>query len=241
MRPESFKNKLLQNLDEEIIRRLDLHPVRLEQGREIEAPGKHIEGLYFIETGIGSMTTTFQDGSQVEVGMFGYESVMGAPALMGNRRSLNNVIMQMGGHGFCTGLDLAEREFMRGEKFHDLVLRYVQVLLVHTAQSAGCNAKHRLKQRLSRWLLVCQDRAESDVLYLTQEFLADMLGTRRATVSVAAEMLRRRKLIDYRRGVVRILNRAGLEQTACECYRVVKEYLDSYTDVDQDGKNLQAE
>ncbi|MEO8726309.1 MAG: helix-turn-helix domain-containing protein [Acidobacteriaceae bacterium] len=181
------------------------------------------------------MTTTFANGSQVEVGMFGYESVMGASALMGTKRSLNKVYMQLEGHGFSCRREVAEREFERGEKFQDLVLRYVQAQLVQTCQSAGCNAKHPLKQRLSRWLLLCQDRAQSDVLDLTQEFLADMLGTRRATVSVAAEMLKRRKLIEYRRGVVRILDREGLERITCECYGVVKAHLDNYTEVDQDG------
>lgn len=236
MGPELFKNKLLQNLDEDTIRRLDLHKVKLERGREIEQPGNTIESLFFIETGIGSMTTTFSDGSQVEVGMFGYESVMGASALMGTKRSLNKVYMQLAGHGYRSNREVAEREFQRGEKFRDLVLRYVQAQLVQSCQSAGCNAKHQLKQRLSRWLLLCRDRAQCDVLELTQEFLADMLGTRRATVSVAAEMLKRRKLIEYRRGVVRILDREGLERITCECYGVVKEHLDNYTEVDQDGE-----
>jgi CRP-like cAMP-binding protein len=236
MQPTSFKNKILQNLDSEIINRLDLHPVKLEQKREIEAPGNPIKNLYFIESGIGSMTTTFQDGSQVEVGMFGYESVMGASALMGTKRSLNKVYMQLSGHGFRCDMQVAEREFHRYEKFHQLVLRYVQAQLVQTCQSAGCNAKHHIRQRLSRWLLLCQDRSESDTLPLTHEFLADMLGTRRASVSLAAEMLKRRNLIEYRHGTVKILDRPGLERLSCECYRVVKNHLDSYIEVEQDDE-----
>ena len=231
--PTQFRNKLLRHFDEQTIARLELCPVKLERNREIENPGQTIENLYFIESGIGSMTTTFESGAQVEVGMFGYESVMGASALIGTKRSLNRIYMQLAGHGFSSRFECAIMEFQRYEKFHDLVLRYTQAQLIQTAQSAGCNAQHALKQRLSRWLLLCADRAQSNTLDLTQEFLADMLGTRRATVSVAAEMLKRRKLIEYHRGVVQILDRPGLERLTCECYRVVKNHLDNYDEVEQ--------
>ena len=115
-----FRNKLLQHLDADIIARLDLRPVNLEQGRQIENPGESIEHLFFLEVGIGSMTNTFEDGSQVEVGMFGHESVMCASALIGTRKSLNRVYMQIGGHGNSCHISAAKREFLRFERFHDL-------------------------------------------------------------------------------------------------------------------------
>ncbi len=121
-----FKNSILRSLDPETIARLQLKPLTLQSGREIENPGEPIEHLIFIEDGIGSMTNTFKDGFQVEVGMFGYESVMGASALMGTRRSLNKVYMQMSGHGLSCRMPLATLEFQRYGRFHDLVLRSVQ-------------------------------------------------------------------------------------------------------------------
>ncbi len=229
----SFRNKILQHLDAEIISRLELRPVKLERNREIETPGNHINNLFFLETGIGSMTTTFQDGSQVEVGMFGYESVMGASALIGTMQSLNRVYMQMAGHGYACRAPVAKREFLRFERFSELVLRSVQAQLIQAWQSAGCNAKHEADQRLARWLLLCRDRAESDVLPLTHEILADMLGTSRPTVSLAAQSLQERGLIEYSRGTVRILDLPGLERLSCECYRIVKNHLDSYIEIEQ--------
>jgi CRP-like cAMP-binding protein len=114
-----------------------------------------------------------------------------------------------------------------------LVLRYVQAQLVQTSQSAGCNSHHQVAQRLSRWLLLCADRSESNVLPLTQEYIADMLGTVRTSVSLAAEGLQREGLIQYSRGKVVVLDRPGLERRACECYRVVRDHLDNYLEVQQ--------
>jgi CRP-like cAMP-binding protein len=227
----NFKNTILSHLesaDPKAINRLQLRPVKLERKHTIEEPGDEIKNLFFIEEGIGSMTNTFKDGAQVEVGMFGSESVMGASYLMGTRRSLNKIYMQLAGHGFMCESEVALREFQRGESFHDLALRYVQAQLMQTAQSAGCNARHELEQRLSRWLLLCHDRANSDVMPITQEFLADMLGTGRPTVTVTAKKLQKQKMIEYRRGNVRIIDRTRLERTACECYRIVREHLDNY-------------
>ncbi len=124
-------------------------------------------------------------------------------------------------------------EFAKGGRFQELVLRYVQAQLVQTSQSAGCNSHHQIPQRLSRWLLLCADRAESNVLPLTQEYIADMLGTVRTSVSLAAEDLQREGLIQYSRGKVTIQDRSGLERRACECYRVVKNHLDNYLEVEQ--------
>ncbi|HEY0309131.1 MAG TPA: Crp/Fnr family transcriptional regulator [Acidobacteriaceae bacterium] len=234
MQAYPFRNKILNHLDSEVIDRLQLKPVELPARRVIETPGEPIRELIFIEDGIGSMTNTFADGFQVEVGMFGYESVMGASALIGTKRSLNKVYMQMAGVGFACPMGAGIAEFHRGEHFHDLVLRYVQAQLVQTAQSAGCNAHHDIVQRLSRWLCLCDDRSRVSPMNLTQEFLADMLGTNRPTVTTAAGILQDRSLIEYNRGKIVILDRAALEAQACECYEVVKQHLDNYIEVEQD-------
>ena len=150
---------------------------------DIEYTGDPIDRLYFLEEGMASMTTTFKDGSQVEVGMFGYESVIGVSALMGTRKSLNRVYTQIAGHGYCCHVEDARREFRLGGYFQLLALRYVQAQLVQAMQTAGCNAKHNFEQRLARWLLICADRAHIDTFKISHEFLADMLGGRRPTIS----------------------------------------------------------
>ena len=213
-----------------MISRLCLQPVVFELEYEIEFPGSPIDHLYFVEEGMASMTTTFKDGSQVEVGMFGYEGVIGVSALMGTKRSLNRVYTQIAGHGYSSPVEIARREFGLGGDFQSLALKYVQTQLVQAAQSAGCNAKHNLEQRLARWLLLCADRTHRNNFKMPQEFLADMLGTTRPTVSLAAGHLKEKGLIDYTRGLIHILDVAGLETEACECYRIIRDHLDNYAE-----------
>jgi CRP-like cAMP-binding protein len=229
---QTFKNSLLKNLEIQDIQRLCLQPITFELLHEIEFPGRPIDHLFFVEEGMASMTTTFGDGSQVEVGMFGYESVIGVSALMGTKRSLNRVYTQIAGHGYSSPVRAARAEFHLGGNFQRLAIRYVQAQLLHATQSAGCNVKHNVEQRLARWLLLCADRAHSDTYEMSQDFLADMLGSSRPTLSLAAGVLKAEKLIDYSRGVIRILDVKRLEQRACECYLIIKKYLDNYTEFD---------
>ena len=232
MRTSGYKNTLLKALDGDVIERLRLQPVKFELKHEIENPGNPIDRLYFLEDGMASMTTTFKDGSQVEVGMFGYESVIGVSTLMGTKKSLNRVYTQIAGHGYSCHVEDARREFRLGGAFQSLALRYVQAQLVQAMQSAGCNAKHNIEQRLARWLLLCADRAHIDTFKISHEFLADMLGVRRPTVSTTARSLKQKGLIEYTRGEIRILDVPGLTKTACECYLIIKDYLDNYTKFD---------
>lgn len=227
-----FKNTVLSTLNADVINRLNIQPVKFELKHEIEYPGKAIDCLYFVEEGMASMTTTFKDGSQVEVGMFGYESVIGVSALMGTKRSLNRVYTQIAGHGFACDVEVARREFARGGDFQHLALRYVQTQLVQAIQSAGCHAKHNVEQRLARWLLICADRAHSNTFKMSQEFLADMLGGTRPTLTTAAGLLKQKGLIEYTRGEIHIVDVAGLERTSCECYLIIKNHLDNYAEFD---------
>ena len=232
MRTSGYKNTLLKALDGDVIERLRLQPVKFELKHEIENPGNPIDRVYFLEDGMASMTTTFKDGSQVEVGMFGYESVIGVSTLMGTKKSLNRVYTQIAGHGYSCHVEDARREFRLGGAFQSLALRYVQAQLVQAMQSAGCNAKHNIEQRLARWLLLCADRAHIDTFKISHEFLADMLGVRRPTVSTTARSLKQKGLIEYTRGEIRILDVPGLTKTTCECYLIIKDYLDNYTKFD---------
>jgi CRP-like cAMP-binding protein len=226
----TFQNSLLKVLDAETILKLQLRPIKLDLSRDIEFPRRPIKFLYFLESGMASMTTTFSDGSQVEVGMFGYESVIGISALMGTRQSLNRVYMQIAGHGYCCNIEHAREEFRVGGKFQWLALRYVQAQLDQAAQSVGCNAKHKFERRLARWLLLCADRAHCDTFRMSHALLADMLGSTRATVTLSAGALKKKGLIRYTRGIIRILDRAGLEKNACECYHVIKSHLKNFAE-----------
>jgi CRP-like cAMP-binding protein len=138
------------------------------------------------------------------------------------------------GCGYKSPIEAARREFDRGGLFQKLALRYVQTQLVQTAQSAGCNAKHHMEQRLARWLLITCDRVHRTTFKLSQEFLADMLGATRSTVSLAAGILKEEGLLDYSRGNIEILNLTGLQRRSCECYRVIKDHLDNYAEF-EDG------
>jgi len=230
--PGGFKNSLLKALDAEVIARLHLHPVTFELEHEIEFPGSTIDNLFFVEEGMASMTTTFKNGSQVEVGMFGYESVIGVSALMGTKRSLNRIYTQIAGNGYSSPVEVAREEFGLGGSFQTLALRYVQAQLLQALQSAGCNATHDFEQRLARWLLICADRAHCNTFKMSHEFLSDMLGSTRSTVSITAAHLKHEKLIEYTRGVIHILDPNGLEKRACECYSVIKHHLDNYMQFD---------
>lgn len=232
MQLPTYTNTLLKAFGSEVIARLHLKPVVFEVGHKIETSGKPIRHLYFLDAGMASMTTVFLDGAEVEVGMFGYESVIGVSALMGTILSLNDVYTQIAGTGFSCTLETAQKEFDNHGIFQKLALRYVQAQLVQSMQSAGCAARHNFEQRLSRWLLICADRAQVGSFKMSQEFLSHMIGSTRPTVSLVAGTLRKEKLISYTKGSIRILDREGLENRACECYRVIKNYLADYESFD---------
>lgn len=227
-----FRNTLLSHMDAAAVTRLNLRRVELPLLRDLEVPGQTIEHLFFLEQGIGSMTTAFEDGTQVETSMFGYESAIGVSALMGAKHSLNRIFMQLSGYGYQSPVKEAREEFRRNGVFHDLTLRYVQAQLTISTQNSACNASHTYEQRLARWLLICSDRANEDNLEMAQEFVSQMLGSTRSTVSIAATHLKAKGLIDYHRGSIRLLKKKELEAEACECYRVVREHLENFASFD---------
>ena len=227
-----FQNTLLKTFDSELIGRLQLKPIAFKAGQMIEEPGKPIRYLYFLDTGMASMTTVFSDGKEVEVGMFGYESVIGVSALMGTVQSLNHVYTQVAGAGYRCRYEDALKEFESFGLFHKLCLRYVQAQLVQSSQSAGCASIHNFEQRLSRWLLITADRTHIGTFKMSHEFLSHMLGSTRPTVSVIAGTLKKEELIDYKREIITILDRKGLEARSCECYQIIRDYLANYEKFD---------
>ena len=224
-----YKNEILRLLAPDVIERLSLKPVTLEVNRDLEAPGEPIRNFFFIESGLGSLTCMLLDGSQVEVGLFGYESVIGASALMGTNHSLNRTFMQLAGHGFMCSVESARKEFARGGNFQRLTLRYVQAQLTQTMQSAACNAKHDVDQRFARWLLLSADRSGTETFALSQEFLSQMLGTTRPSITICIGRFTHLDLIEHSRNQIKLKNREAIEKLSCECYEVVKTHLSNYT------------
>lgn len=229
---QRHRNTILRHLSAESVARLKLRFVELAVGQPLEKSEAGIQHIFFIESGVGSMTSTFKDGAQVEVGLFGYESAIGISAFMGVRRSLNRIYMQIGGTGYASKISDAETEFGLGGEFQKLALRYVQMQLTQATQSAACNAKHDIHQRLARWLLLCADRSGSTELTLSQDFLGIMLGVQRTSVALAMGHYKRDQVIDYVRGHVCLLDVPGLEAGACECYHILKDHLNNYLQFD---------
>lgn len=228
----TYRNTILQHLSAETISRLRIIPVDLPTALSLGSSQQGIRHVFFIESGVGSMTYAFKDGSEAEVGMFGNESVIGISAFMGVRRSLNRIYMQMPGQGYASRIADAQAEFDRGGEFQKLALRYVQMQLTQATQTAACNAKHDLGQRLARWLLLSSDRAGTKELVFSQDFLSMMLGVQRTSVALVMGEFKRGGFVDYARGHIQLTNVPALEAQACECYRALKDHLDNYLEFD---------
>lgn len=197
-------------------------------GTVIFEPYEPLKYVFFPTDGSISIITILRDGTSVEVGVVGREGVVGLPVILGVSSVTNRRAMVQ---DFCNGYKLRaevmREHFMRCGPLHTLLLRYTNVFLTQVSQTAACNRRHFIAERLARWLLVCQDRVGSSEVHLTQDTIATMLGTRRAGVSEAATQLEQSGLIHCARGTIHILNREGLEKAACECYAVVKGEYDN--------------
>ena len=219
------RNRILAALPSDEYERLQpqLKRTELTHGIVLYETGGPVEHVYFPVNALISLVVPMEDGSAVEVGLVGNDGMSGMSALIGEAMSTDRAIVHIPGGAVRASLAVIKEEFGRGGVLHELLLRYMIAHLKLVAQTLACNAMHTVEKRLARWLLICKDRVASDDLKLTQEFIAEMLGTRRATVSVAASALQTEGLIEYRRGNIRILDQRGLEEFSCECYKVVKE------------------
>jgi CRP-like cAMP-binding protein len=167
-----------------------------------------------------------EEGSMVEVGLVGSEGVVGIPNILGDNIAATTAIVQLAGSGMRIKASLVKSEFQQGGSLQSLLLRYMQALYALTLQNVACNRLHHLDERLTRWLLLVCDRVGSNELRLTHEFIAQMLGVRRAGVTEAANRLQQAGLISYNRGRITILNRAELEAASCSCYGIINgEYV----------------
>ncbi|MGH9872801.1 MAG: Crp/Fnr family transcriptional regulator [Pyrinomonadaceae bacterium] len=220
----TIKNRLLAGLSEDEFQRLLPHfePFEFAHGKVLYEIDEPIKYHYFPFGAVVSLVTQMEDGKIVEVALVGNEGLTGLAFLLGQKTSSERAIVQIPNGGVRIKAGVILKEFMLCGELHDILLRYINSLLRQIAQTAACNASHTIEERLSRWLLMCHDRVDSDQINLTQEFIAEMLGTRRATVNVGAINLQSAGLIKYNRGRIQIMDRRGLEGFACECYEAVR-------------------
>jgi len=206
-----------------------LEEVPLSQGQILQEQGDDIEQIYFPHSGMISLVAVMNHGGKmIETATIGREGAVGAMAGFGPRHAFRRAIVQVA--GTAAKIPTAPfREAVKGsEALRDILVRHNEVLLAQVQQAAACNAFHEAEQRLARWLLQTRDRIDSDTIPLTQEFLAQMLGVRRTTVTIIAHALQERGLLRYRRGQIEIADRQGLEKTSCECYETVRKQIDEY-------------
>jgi CRP-like cAMP-binding protein len=200
----------------------NLQAARFDQGATLQEAGEPIEIVYFPLSGMVSLLAVMRDGGGVEIAVVGREGAVNAGAGLGSRRSASRVVMQVGGDVFQIAAANFRAAVETSPAIRDLVIRYTDVQMTLVQQTAGCNALHAVESRLCRWLLQTRDRCESDTLPLTQELLSEMLGVRRTSVTPIARALQDAGLIKYSRGKIEILDLAGLERRACECYETIR-------------------
>jgi CRP-like cAMP-binding protein len=225
--PDPRQNHLLAALpDAEWQRWLpQLELVEMPLGEVLYESGSTLGHVYFPTSAIVSLLYVMEDGASAEIAVVGNEGIVGISLFMGGESTPSRAVVQSAGQGFRLKAQTIKEEFKRAPVLH-LLLRYTQALITQMAQTAVCNRHHSLDQQLCRWLLLSLDRLRGDVLVMTQELIANMLGVRREGVTEGALRLQKVGLIRYARGRITVLDRAGLERRTCECYAVVKKEYD---------------
>jgi CRP-like cAMP-binding protein len=226
----TLDNNLLAALPREEYQRLAPHLelVHLPAGKILYHVGDEVRYAYFPKGGVLSLLSTTEDGRSIEVGMIGNEGMTGVPVILRSREAPYQVMVQLTGSALRIKGAALREEFNRGGRLQDLLLRYTHSLLNQVSQAVACNCFHTVPQRLCRWLLVSSDRAQTDTLHLTHEFLSHMLGVPRTSVTTIAGALQKEGLISHSRGRITILGRGGLEEAACECYGRAREGINTF-------------
>ncbi|MFN2974924.1 Crp/Fnr family transcriptional regulator [Terriglobus aquaticus] len=217
-------NLLLASLPADVQAKLsaDLEPVLLPVNTVLFEPEQTPRYVHFITSGVASLVTQMAAGEGVEVGLLGREGLLGSLQLLGPHRGSARCFMQIGGSGLRMDFRKFQKAFLENPDLHRLVLQHVQYDGLNLGQLAACNRVHEIEERLARWLLMVEDRLGEPDLPLTQEFLGQMLGAQRSTVTLVAGTLQRDGLIEYHRGHVKIVDRPALENAACECYSITR-------------------
>ncbi|MBA1156716.1 Crp/Fnr family transcriptional regulator [Microvirga mediterraneensis] len=218
-------NRLLAALDDEDFAFLEPHltVVDLPRGLVVYEAGQALDYTYFPHNVVISLITVMLDGKSAEMATFGCESMVGLVSAFISRNSFGRYIVQIPGTASRIDLDRMHDAFRTRPKIQQLILRFTEALLAQTLQSVACNATHSVEARCCRWILSTRDRWASDELPLTHEFLSEMLGVQRSTVSAITRSLHEAGLINQSRGVITIVDRTGIEKMACECYEVIRQ------------------
>lgn len=226
----AMRNRILGALPAEEFARIAPHLTHVEFKKDeiIYVSGDAIEYLYFVEGGLASLLSTSQAGATVEVTMIGIEGIVGLQVILKNRSIPYDIHVREAIDAFRIKADVFQEEFDKGRTLHDLVLRYLNVMITQISQSSICNRFHTIEQTLSRWLLTVHDHVNANTLILTQHVIAQALGVPRTGVTVAAGALQTAGAIRYSRGKIVILDRVRLESRSCECYRIMREELDHF-------------
>lgn len=216
-------NRLLAGLPDEETDRLAHHlvSVRMPMGKVVQAAHQPVEKLYFPLDCIVSLLYLGDDGTSTEVAVVGREGLTGITAYLGGKTSPTQAVVQSAGHALELDSRIAIEELDRNSVFRGRMLLFAQALMTQISQTAVCNRHHSIEQQFCRWLLLSFDRAESDTLLMTHELIANMLGVRRVGISEAAAKLQNKGYIRYQRGHITLLDRAGLQSIACQCYGII--------------------
>jgi CRP-like cAMP-binding protein len=220
------RNKVLLAASDEEFRiiRPHLEFVNLPHHLVLHQPHRTVKFAHFPNEGLISLVVEMKDGKSVEAGLLGNDGAAGMPAVLGLTRSPLREVVQISGSGFRVKVSTLREILPSTPVLQAILSSYSAGLAMQVAQTAACNRLHKIEERLARWLLIAQDRLDSGLVPITHDFLATMLGTDRPSVTLAAGILQRKAIISYNRGSLKILNRKRLEQFACECYAVVRQY-----------------
>jgi CRP-like cAMP-binding protein len=226
----ALSNQLLGALEPASRKRIDPHlePIELKLGAVVCEAGGLLKHAYFPQGAVLSLLTVLENGSAIETANIGREGAFGLFAAMYSRVSYNRCIVQLEGRMARCPIELLQTEFKNSEHVRNLFVSYSETLLSQVQQTVACNAMHTTEERMCRWLLMMHDRAEGELLTYTHEFLANILGANRKSVTIAAQSMQTAGLISYRRGTIQILDRKGLEKASCECYAIVRERFDAF-------------
>lgn len=221
-------NRLLAALPADELARVRPHLERIDLPIKmvLYESNKPIEHAYFVHRGVASLVGQLPPQNLVEVATVGPEGMVGLPLVLGDDRASGDAFMQVPGDGARIETAAFRKLLPQCPAFQRLLMRYALALIAQISQNVACNRAHTVEERAARWLLMTHDRVHEATFTLTQEFLGQMLGVRRPTVSLAASMLARAGLIDYVRGQVEVLDRDGLERAACDCYRIITDEFD---------------
>lgn len=222
---DALKNYLLATLATDDFERVRSHleSVSFKLGEVLYESGQKMEYVYFPTTAIISLLYIMENGATAEIGIVGNDGVLGMALFLGGDTTTSRAIIQNAGDAFkMKAIDLLV-EIARNGMFQKLLMRYTQALITQISQTAVCNRLHSLEQQLCRWLLLSHDRLNSDELVMTHDLISNMLGVRREGITLAAQKLALKKLIINNRGSIMIIDRQGLEETVCECYKVVND------------------